>query len=258
MTIFKSKMKSGRRYALRALGGVGAATLLMAAPLQQARARNILMPSVQDQKKLGADAAKDVEKQYKTVGGAKLQRVEKVGRKLVAALNKKDRTTWDYRFRVLNSKDINAFALPGGNMYIFTGLLDRLQNDNELAAVMAHEITHVRQEHWAKAATASQMRSLGLLAILGVTKADKGWYNAAGVVNSLVDLRYSRADEDEADRGGLNNMVAAHYNPQGMLQLFQVLNSAGGEGNTPTFLRDHPLTQDRIRKTQERIAALKK
>jgi len=241
----------------RALAALGAAAALLAVPVQTARARSILMPSVQDQKKLGAQAARDVEKQYKLVGGAPQRRVEKVGKRLVAALGKKDRTTWDYRFRVLNSKDLNAFALPGGNMYIFSGLLNRLKNDNELAAVMAHEIVHVRKEHWARMAAASQTRSLGLSVLLGATGADKDWYNAAGVVNGLMDLRYSRKDEDEADGEGLNNMVAAGYNPNGMLQLFQVLQSAEKSGGTPAFMRDHPLTSDRIRKTRQRIAARK-
>lgn len=247
-----------RPTARRVLMALGIAAAVAAAPVQQARARNILMPSVQDQKKLGSEAAKDVEKQYKVVGGAPQARVQKVGKRLVAALNKKDRTTWDYRFRVLSSKELNAFALPGGNMYIFTGLLDKMSNDNELAAVMAHEMTHVRKEHWAHMAAASQTRNLGLSVLLGATGADKDWYTAAGVVSGLMDLRYSRKDEDEADAGGLNNMIAAGYNPNGMLQLFQVLQKAEKGGGTPAFLRDHPLTSDRIRKTRERIAARKK
>jgi predicted Zn-dependent protease len=257
MTTYITRRIFGRG-ALRALAAAGAAVALCAVPSKPAQARSIFMPSVQDQKKLGADAAKDVEKQYKTVGGAPLQRVQRVGKKLVAALSKKDRTTWDYRFKVLSSKDINAFALPGGSMYVFTGLLDRLQNDSELAAVMGHEMTHVRREHWAHQAAADQERVAGLSILLGATKAGNAAYTAAGVLNSLVNLRYSRKDEDEADQGGLNNMIAAGYNPQGMLQLFQVLQTAGGSGKTPAFLQDHPLTQDRIRKTKERIAARKK
>lgn len=244
------------RALLRLTAALAAAAAAALAP-QPARARNPLMPSVQDQKRLGAEAARDVEKQYKLVGGAKQARVEKVGKRLVAALNKKDRATWDYRFRVLNSKELNAFALPGGNMYIFTGLLDRLKNDNELAAVMAHELVHVRKEHWAHMAAASQTRGLGLALILGAAGADKEWYNVAGIANSLVNLRYSRKDEDEADADGLSNMIAAGYNPKGMLQLFQVLQSAEKSGGAPAFLRDHPLTSDRIRKTRERIAKRK-
>lgn len=245
----------GMRWTGRWLAGLIAVLALGAS--SPARALNPLMPSVQAQKDAGAQAAKSIEKRYKTVGGAQQARVERVGKRLVAALGRKDRTTWDYRFRVLSSKDLNAFALPGGRLYVFSGLLSRMKNDSELAAVMAHEITHIREQHWARAAGAAEARGLGLALILGAAGADENWYKAAGVANGLLNLRYSRKDEDEADAGGLSNMIAAGYNPNGMLQLFQVLQAAEKSGGTPAFLSDHPLTSDRIRKTKQRIKARK-
>lgn len=218
----------------------------------------IFRPSVSQQKKLGDEAAAQYAKKYKFVTGEKLARTERVGARLYKALPAKDRRTWTYKFHVIEDKEVNAFAIPGGNVYMYTGLLDRIKTDDALAAVLGHEMTHVRAQHWAKQVESSQERSAGLSVLLGAARASNDWYTAAGVVNTLSDLRYSRKDEDEADKGGLSNMVAAGFNPQGMLDLFQILQDAGSKGSTPAFLRDHPLTNDRIKKTQERIAALKK
>jgi predicted Zn-dependent protease len=103
---------------------------------------------------------------------------------------------------------------------------------------------------------AQAKRQLGLSVLLGATRASGAWRQIAGLADSLLNLRYSRKDEDQADEGGLKNMVAAGFNPKGMLDLFHTLQAAGGEGGTPAFLRDHPLTQDRIRHTEERIRKL--
>jgi predicted Zn-dependent protease len=117
---------------------------------------------------------------------------------------------------------------------------------------MAHELAHVYDQHWAKMYGEQQKRGLTLGLLLGLTRASKGVQNIAGLANGLLNLKYSRKDEDEADADGLQNMVDAGYNPKGMLDLFQTLQSAGGGGGV-AFLSDHPLTKDRIRKTQERI-----
>lgn len=219
---------------------------------------SIFKPSVAQQKKLGDQAASEYAKKYKFVTGDKLARTERVGARLYKALPSKDRKTWTYTFHVIEDKEVNAFAIPGGNVYMFTGLLDRIRTDDELAAVLGHEMTHVRAQHWARQVASNQERSMGLSVLLGAVKASNDWYSAANVVNTLTNLRYSRKDEDEADKGGLYNMVDAGFNPQGMLGLFNILQDASGKGGTPAFLRDHPMTNDRVKKTQQRIAALRK
>src|SRR5262249_3289373 len=161
----------------------------------------------------------------------------------VDALPPRERGPWEYRFYLIDSKEVNAFALPGGPMFIFAGLYDRLHSEDELAAVMGHELTHVRAEHWAKMAGAQAKREAGLSVLLGLTRAGRGWQSAAGLVSNLLTLRYSRKDEDQADDGGLGDMVAAGYNPVGMLDLFHTLQSAGGGGGGIAFLSDHPLTK---------------
>lgn len=217
---------------------------------------DLFTPSTQDQIRLGDQAAREVMRKYRVIDDARAQNVREVGRRLVDALPSRERGPWDYRFYLIDSKEINAFALPGGNMFIFTGLYDRLRTEDELAGVMGHEMTHVREQHWAHMAAAAQKRELGLGILLGVTHAGRGWQNVVGIADTLLNLRYSRKDEDQADAEGLQDMIAAGYNPNGMLGLFRVLQEASDGGGGPAFLADHPLTKDRIRHTQERISRL--
>jgi predicted Zn-dependent protease len=217
---------------------------------------DMFTPSVKDQIKLGDQAAADVMGKYRVVNDDRSRRVEDVGRRLVDALSPQERGPWNYRFHVIDSKEINAFALPGGNVFMFTGLYDRIRSEDELAGVMGHELTHVRKEHWAKMAGAQSKREAGLAVILGLAHAGRAWQNIAGLADSMLTLRYSRKDEDQADAGGLQDMVAAGYNPQGMLDLFHTLQQAAGGGGGPAFLADHPLTTTRIQHTQQRINQL--
>ncbi len=214
-------------------------------------------PSIAEQKKLGLQAARQVTEKYREVSGPRAQHFTEIGERLVAALSARDRKTWDYRFYVLESKEINAFALPGGPMFMFTGLMDRVHSDDEVAAVTGHEMTHVRKQHWAKAAGDQQKRSIGLGLLLGAARAGQTLQLFAGALDTFVGLNYSRKEEDEADAGGLQNMVDAGFEPHGMLDLFHTLQAASkGKGELPGFLSDHPMTSDRIKRTQQRIDRL--
>jgi predicted Zn-dependent protease len=214
---------------------------------------DMFKPSEKDQIKLGDQAAQEVIRKYRVIHDGRARRVEDVGYRLLDALSSKERGPWDYHFYLIDSKEVNAFALPGGNVFMFTGLYDRMHSEDELAGVMGHELTHVRKEHWANMAAAQQKRQAGLLVILGVTHASKGWQSVAGLADNLLTLKYSRGDEDQADSEGLKDMVAAGYNPRGMLDLFHTLQESSGGGGGPSFLADHPLTKQRIDRTQERI-----
>lgn len=211
-------------------------------------------PSAAQQREIGQEAAKEIPKQYRLVTGAPLNRVQSIGRRLVEALPAK-RQGWDYQFSVIESKELNAFALPGGPIYLYTGLLNQMKSDDEVAAVLSHELAHIYREHWAEQVASDQQRAAGLTIVLGALDADKGWYTAADLANVIAGLRYSRKDEDESDKYGLENMVAAGFKPQGMLDLFRTL-AQSGNGGTPAFLRSHPMTSDRIKRTEERIAKL--
>ncbi|HET6382301.1 MAG TPA: M48 family metalloprotease [Armatimonadota bacterium] len=236
---------------LAALIVTSAALLALAAPPARA---DLFTPSVSEQIKLGDQAAAQVEHQYKVIHDARAAHLQAIGDRLVNALGK-DRGPWHWSFHLIQSKEVNAFALPGGNTFFFTGLYDKLTNDNERAAVMGHEMTHVRLQHWAHQYASQQKRQLGLLVLLGLAHANNTEATIADLGNQLFTLKYSRGEEEQADQGGLKNMVAAGYNPCGMIQLFHVLQASGGGGG-PSFLSDHPLTSTRIKAAEKEIRNL--
>ena len=252
---------NGRRRFLRnaALAGlsVAAAPLLLPPAAQAGGLFAVADPG--DQKKVGDQAAAQVLQQYHEVFDGRAKHFNAIGQRLVQALPDSDRRTWDYKFHVLDSPTVNAFALPGGNMFMFTGLYKILPTDDALAGVTGHEMTHVRLQHWAKANAKQQERQAGLGLLLGLFHAGQAAQTLAGLADSAIGNKFSRGEEDQADQGGLQNMADAGYNPQGMIELFQALEKVSGNGGGSVggdFLSDHPLTSDRIKHTQERIAAL--
>lgn len=218
-------------------------------------------PSPEQQKKIGAEAAQKVLQQYRRVTDGRARHFEQIGRRLVAALPARDRQLWDFQFYVLDSKEANAFALPGGPMFILTGLYSQMHTNDELAAVTGHEMAHVHKEHWAKAYAKQQERQTligGVIALLG--KQDNNYARiAAGLADNALGAKFSRGEEDEADRAALQDLVAANFNPNGMLQLFETLQKqggGGGGGKLGEFLASHPMTSTRITNTKKRIAAM--
>ncbi len=236
--------------------GVAVAPFLIS---ESARARGLVKPpSPAAQKKVGAEAAQQVLRKYRVVSDERARYFEEVGRRLVDALPRQEQQTWDFNFRVLDSKELNAFALPGGPMFLFTGLFERFESEDAVAAVTGHEMMHVRGQHWARAYARQQERGLLLGLGLSILKGGRGAQTLAGLADQVIGLKYGRGEEDEADKGGLQNLVAASYNPEGMIQLFATLQKAGGGGRGlgGDFLSSHPLTSDRIKRTQERIAQM--
>ncbi|HLH80343.1 MAG TPA: M48 family metallopeptidase [Chthonomonas sp.] len=244
--------RKSRRQFLRELT-TGGLLVALATMDEQARA-DIFMPSISEQKKVGQQAERQILQQYRVVHGPQERWLQRVGERLRAALDEKDRRTWDYRFHVIESKEINAFALPGGPIFMFTGLMDRIHDDSELAAVTGHEMTHVRLQHWARRVATQRKEELGFLGIVLLTHANRTLQSLGDLALSAIDLKYSRDEEKQADIGGLEDMVAAGYNPNGMLELFDMLEQATkGHPQPPEFLSDHPLTQERIRYVQQLI-----
>ena len=164
------------------------------------------------------------------------------------------RPTLEWQFVVVNSDQINAFAVPGGYIYLTRGLLFRLSNEAQLAGVLAHESGHVAKRHSAKQLGRQRTTQVGS-SVVGIVGGlfGYGWAgNVTGAVASLSNLSYSRDQEREADSEGLLYMTQAGYNPQGMVQLMQVLKSSGGKGG-PQFLSTHPDPGNRLEYLNETI-----
>lgn len=170
-----------------------------------------------------------------------------------------------FKATVVLHNSLNAFAVPGGYVYVFTGLIMNMDREEELAGVLAHELAHVTQHHVASRLERAQFVTLGslLLAIAGVAAGGSGGgalaVGALGAGQSAM-LNYSRMDETEADQIGLQYLVAAGYPPQGMIDGFKVLRQKSWMSGTsvPTYLSTHPAIGDRINGLQARIQGMGK
>lgn len=229
-------------------------TVPMAAVAQQTR---ITAPKnkykVQDDVKLGSQAANQVEQQFPIIrDGAAQEYLQSVGQRLVNAIPREfDQPAFNYQFRWVNASDLNAFALPGGPMYVNRGMLEAARNEGELAGVMAHEISHVALRHATAQATKqssakSQLGTIGLIlggAILGgQTGAQLGALGA-----SVIQTKYSREYETQADTLGAQIMADAGYDPRDLANVFQTIAGQSRSG-TPEWLSSHPDPGNRYQK----------
>ncbi len=235
-------------------------------PLSAIAQTRITMPKnkykVQDDVKIGADASRQVEQQFPILNDRQTQAyVERVGERLVAAIPAEfQQPAFDYRFEVVNARDINAFALPGGPMYVNRGMIEAAKNEGEMAGVMAHEISHVALRH----ATAQQTKLnnplnqiLGIGAVLGGailgggTGAQIGQMIAAGSF-----LRYSRDYETQADILGARIMADAGYDPRDLANMFRTIAGEGGGSRGPEWLSSHPDPGNRFQKINQEAGYL--
>lgn len=234
-------------------------------PFSAAAQTRVTLPKnkykVQDDIKLGNDASRQVERQMPILNDSQAEAyVSRVGANLVAAIPPQFRQpAFDYRFKVVNASDINAFALPGGPMYVNRGMIEAARNEGEMAGVMAHEISHVALRHATAQATkqsglGNQLGTIGLIlggAILGgQTGAQAGAMAAAA-----WQTKYSRDYETQADILGSQIMADAGYDPRDLANMFQTIAKEGG-GRAPEWLSSHPDPGNRYEKINREAAAL--
>ncbi len=229
----------------------------------------------EQQRVAGIDASREVQMGYaaapemaRQLGGtmpassAKQQLVKDVGQRLINAPLGSDRrslvqileennTPWRFEFNVLEDDDmVNAFALPGGPVFITEALFDRFENEAQLAGVLGHEIGHVIQRHGLQRMAKNNLGAQLVSAVAVGAAGEDGGYSAAmiaNMVNQMFQLRYGREDELESDKQGLSMMVSAGYDPREMVRVMEILKEAsGGGGGGPEFMQTHPHPESRI------------
>jgi beta-barrel assembly-enhancing protease len=200
--------------------------------------------SKEEQEKLGLQAAAEVYKQMPVLpdSSPETQYIQQLGKKLVAVIP--EQYSWPYQFHVIQQKEINAFALPGGPMFVNVGTITAADNEVELVGVMAHEMSHVYMQHSAKQVSKASLTQ-GIVGVLGGILGNSTVGNLARAGIQLgagtVMLKYSRDDEAQADAVGAVIMYKAGYNPQALAQFFEKLQKeSGGAAAGPQFLSDHP------------------
>jgi len=205
---------------------------------------------------MGRKAAGGLEKHFDgKVPNAQLQTyVSEVGGKVARVADRKI----PYEFTLLASDVPNAFALPGGKVYITAGLMKKINNERQLAAVLGHEIGHVCALHNVHA----MQRQWGAKILLKLAQyAMEGEYASAAKTateysTKFLNLRYSRKDEYQADELGIRYMVRAGYNPCGMIELMEILlkQEKGKESAFRELFQSHPLTRKRIDQVRDRVS----
>lgn len=217
--------------------------------------REFILISTQQEISIGREAGPQFEDEFGgKVADERLQRyVRGVGMKVAAV---SDRQGLPYEYTLLNSDIPNAFALPGGKIYITAGLLSRMGNERQLAAVLGHETGHVAARHNVK----GLQRQVGASLLIELAKAIAGEKAeaaelAAKAVTGMVALRYSRDDEYQADMLGIRYATKAGYNPWGMVELLETLQRLSEQegGSLTEMFQTHPLTGKRIEEAKEII-----
>jgi predicted Zn-dependent protease len=212
--------------------------------------------STQQEVQMGQQEAQQVNAQLPMVQDAVINSyVNSLGNR-IAKLTSRGDLQW--QFQVVNSDVVNAFALPGGFVYVNRGVLERASNTSEVAGVLGHEIEHVVRRHSVKQMEQAQGANVGvgiLCALTGVCQSGVA-QAAIQVGGTAVFAKFSRTDEVQADEGGFNNVMRAGISPRGMYTFFQKLlaeEQQSGGGNAAAWFSDHPGTQDRIADIQRML-----
>lgn len=183
-----------------------------------------------------------------------LQRVQAIARRIEpqTGVFRKDAPGWKWEVNIIDSKELNAFCMPGGKIMFYSGLINQLQlNDAEIAVVMGHEIAHALREHSREQVS----QAIAAQTALGLGSAAFGLsQNAAALANvgyqALIATQFSRTDEAEADRIGLELTARAGYNPRAGVTLWQKMMNANSGGQLPEFLSSHPADSSRVQQIE--------
>jgi hypothetical protein len=242
---------------------LAASVCLLAAPFARAQ-RTHFKPgwnvySPQEDIQLGKKVAGDAERQLPSCNAPRVDAyLTELGRKLILKLPTGG-VQYPFEFHCVNSTEINAFALPGGFVFVNRGLIEVSENEAQLAGVIAHELSHVALRHGTTEATKARAAQVGVDVIDtliggnagGALLAELGKFTAGGVL-----LRYSRSAETQADVMGTQVLYDAGYDPRALAQFFEKLETESKGQNPPEFFSDHPSPEHRVERVQQEIQRL--
>jgi len=215
--------------------------------------------SPQEDIKLGKQVAVDAEKQLPSCNAPKVDAyLAELGKKLIAKLPTGG-VEYPWEFHCVNDKAINAFALPGGYVFVNRGAIEAADNEAQLAGVIAHELSHVALRHGTAEATKAQaaQAGVGIIGAIfggnagGALLTELGRFSAGGVL-----LRYSRTAETQADVVGTQVLYDAGYDPRALAQFFEKIEADSKGQNPPEFFSDHPNPEHRVERVEEEIDKL--
>jgi beta-barrel assembly-enhancing protease len=214
--------------------------------------------STQQEVELGANYSQQINSQLPIVRDASVNRYLTVLGDSLARVT--DNRNLDWHFFIVDSKEVNAFAVPGGYVYVNRGLIERTTHMNQLAGVLGHEIGHVTRRHSVQQMQKAQGANVGVtLACILTRVCNNEVANAAiQVGGTAVFARFSRQDEAEADQEGIKTVVRAGIDPRGIPEMFRILlnERKSNPSGLDAMFATHPLEEDRIQATEATIASL--
>lgn len=206
-------------------------------------------PSEDEETRISREFRREAKKHLRYINNPEIERyIERIGQRLLSVMGPQP---FDYRFFVVADSQLNAFAVPGGSVFFYTGLIERAKSTSEIAGVMGHEIVHIKGRHMARHSGPDAISLLSLVGMLLLARSGAG-AQAAGVVGQAVSatrqMAYSRQLEMEADTLGVRYMTSAGYDPAGSLGFLKLLEQerALNPIDLPPYMMTHPVTQERV------------
>lgn len=216
-------------------------------------------PSEDDETRISREFRREAKKELKFINNPEVERyVDRIGRRILAATGP---LSFDYRFFVIEDDQLNAFSVPGGSIYLYSGLIERAKTTDEIAGVLGHEIIHAKNHHMVRSSGPDALSILSLLGMVLLAKTGSGG-QAAGMVGQAISatrqLAFSRQLEMEADTLGTRYMAAAGYNPQGTIDFLKMLERERtlNPVDVPAYVLSHPLSQERVANAQLVVKSL--
>src|ERR671916_919064 len=214
--------------------------------------------STQQEVEMGTQYAQQINAQLPIVQDPEINRYVNVIGNTIA--QRADQRGVQYRFYVVNAREVNAFAVPGGYIYLNRGLIERTNTLSQLAGVLGHEIAHVTQRHSVQQMQKAQGANFGVVlacVLTSICNSDVG-QTAINVGGTALFAKFSRDDENEADQEAIRNVVRAGIHPRGIPEMFQILINERNRRNAAVeaWFATHPTEEDRVERTRRVIAQI--
>ena len=216
-------------------------------------------PGEDEETRISREFRREAKKHFTYINNPEIERyIERIGQRILSAMGPQP---FEYRFFVIADPQLNAFAVPGGSVFFYSGLIERAKSTSEIAGVMGHEIVHIKGRHMARQSGPDAISLLSLVGMLLLARSGAG-AQAAGVVGQAVSatrqIAYSRQLEMEADTLGVRYMTAAGYDPAGSLGFLKTLDQERSLNpiDVPAYMMTHPVTQERVANVQLVIRSL--
>jgi len=217
-------------------------------------------PAEDEEVRISREFRREAKKHFKFVTHPEVERyIDRLGRRILSVSGPQP---FDYRFFVVEDSQLNAFAVPGGSIYFYSGLLERAQSTSEIAGVLGHEIIHIKGRHMARSSGPDAISVLSLLGMVLLARSGGAGAQAAGTVGQAISatrqIAYNRQLELEADTLGARYMALAGFDPKGAMAFLKTLDEerALNPINIPAYLMTHPVTHERIANMQLVIRSL--